>query len=67
MKLVTRLNIIGVEVIGLAAFLLALVMVELHETHWEQIVQNFSWVYAIIGVALILVGFETLSLARQLS
>ena len=67
MKLVTRFNIIGVEVIGLAAFLLALVVLELYEAHWEQIVQNFSWVYAIIGVALILVGFETLSLTRHLS
>ena len=63
-NITTRHKIIGVEVIGLAVFLLVLTLLELLETKWNQIVQNFSWVYGIVGITLILIGLEILSLTK---
>jgi hypothetical protein len=66
MKLATRFKIVGVEVVGLGAFLLAVLILELSESHGLGIVQNFSWDYGIIGTTLILVGSETISLIKYL-
>ena len=60
----TRSKIIGVEVVGLGAFLLVLVLLELLQTHWNQVVQ-IAWIYTIVGITLILIGLETSSLARH--
>ena len=62
----TRYKIIGVEVVALGAFLLTLILLELLQTHWNQVVQNFAWAYAIVGITLVLIGLEILSLTRQL-
>lgn len=67
MSIILRHKIIGVEVIGLGAFLLILILLDLLETHWNQGVQNFAWAYAIVGITLILIGLEILSLTRRLS
>jgi hypothetical protein len=66
MKLSTRFRIIGVELVGLGAFLLLLIALELREGGGNPTITGFAWVYAIIGITLILVGLETLSLTRQL-
>lgn len=66
MKLDQRFRIVGVEVVGLGAFLLAILLLNLLETNWNPGVVSFGWVYAIIGVTLVLVGLETLSLIRHI-
>lgn len=66
MNLTIRLKIIGLEVIGLSTFLLALILLEVFETHWNQVVQNFAWAYAIVGITLVLIGLEILSLTPRL-
>ena len=66
MKLVTRFRIVGVEVVGLGAFLLLLLALELGETSSNPTVVGFGWVFALIGITLVLVGLETLSLTRKM-
>ena len=66
MKLTQRFRIVGVEVVGLGAFLVAIVLLNLLETNWNPSAVSFGWVYAIIGVTLVLVGLETLSLIRHI-
>jgi hypothetical protein len=66
LKLGSRYRIIGVEVLGLGAFLLLIMLLQLVESGWNSSVEEFAWVYAIIGITLVLVGLETLSLNRQL-
>lgn len=62
MEIVTRYKIIGFEVVGLGAFVLLLLVLEFSEAKTNQIVQNFSWVWGIVGITLVLVGLELLSL-----
>ncbi len=62
MELGTRYRIVGVEVVGLGAFVLLLLFLEWNEAGTNQVVQNFSWVWGIVGISLILVGLELLSL-----
>jgi hypothetical protein len=62
MKLGTRYRIVGVEVVGLGAFVLLLLFLELNEAGTNLAVQNFSWVWGVVGITLILVGLELLSL-----
>ena len=64
-KLATRYKIVGIEVVGLGAFVLLLLFLEYSEAGTSQVVQSFSWVWGIVGVTLILVGLEQLSLGRQ--
>jgi hypothetical protein len=64
-KLATRYTIIGVEVVGLGAFILLLLFLEAREAGNNQTVQSFSWVWGIVGISLILVGLELLSLIRR--
>jgi inner membrane protein involved in colicin E2 resistance len=45
---------------------LALILLEVFETHWNQVVQNFAWAYAIVGITLVLIGLEILSLTPRL-
>jgi hypothetical protein len=52
-------------VVFLGAFLLAMVVIQLEESS-ASIVGSFAWVYAIIGITLILVGLETITLVRRL-
>ena len=66
MKLAKRYRIIGVEIVGLGAFLLLVMLLQLVESSWKASVEQFAIVYAIIGITLILVGLETLSLNRGL-
>jgi len=63
-ELATRYKIVGIEVVGLGAFVLLLLFLEYIEAGTNQVVENFSWVWGIIGVTLILVGLEQLSLNR---
>jgi hypothetical protein len=62
----TRFRIVGIEIVGLGAFLLTIIALELEEAHFDMLVRNFGWVYGIIGFTLILVGLETLSLIRNI-
>jgi hypothetical protein len=66
MKVSTRFRIIGVELVGLGAFLLFLIALELSQAGGNSTIINFAWVFAIIGITVLLVGLETLSLARHL-
>ena len=50
---------------GLGAFLLLILLLQLLESGWNQIVEKFGWVYVIIGLTLIIDGMEALSLTRQ--
>ena len=66
MKLAKRFKIIGIEIVGLAAFLLFIMLLQLVESNWNPSIEQFAIVYAIIGITLTLVGLETLSLSRRL-
>ena len=66
MKPDTNLRIIGVEVVGLGAFILFLLYLELTETNNNSTVMSFAWVFGIVAISLILVGLETLSVVRRL-
>jgi hypothetical protein len=67
MRIKSRFRIVGYEVVGLGAFLLLIDVLELVESGSAPLVADFSWVYAIIGITLILVGLETLSLTQLVS
>ena len=66
MNLASRFRIIGAEIVGLGAFLLLIMLLQLVESGWNASVGQFAAVYAIIGITLIIVGLETLSLNRRL-
>ncbi len=66
LKLRSRYRIVGVEVVGLGAFLLLIMLLQLVESNWNPSIEEFAWVYSIIGITLILVGLEILSLNRRL-
>jgi hypothetical protein len=66
-ELSTRLRIVGVEVVGLGAFVLLLAYFELREAGSSGVVESFTWVWAIVGITLALVGLEILALARQIA
>jgi hypothetical protein len=53
-------------VIGIGAFILFLQFLELNETRGNSTVVSFAWVFAIVGITLILVGLETYSLTGRL-
>jgi hypothetical protein len=65
MTTTTRFNIIGTEVCGLGGFLLTILTLQLVESHFDLEIEKFAWVYGIIGITLILVGLETLSLVKS--
>ncbi len=67
MNLTTRFRIIGVEVVGLGLFVIVLLLLEAREAGTDQTVQGFSWVWGIVGITLVLVGLELLSLNRRLT
>jgi hypothetical protein len=67
MRLKSRFRIIGFGILDLGAFLLPIDMLELVESGSASLVASFSWVYAILGITLILVGLETLSLTARVS
>ena len=66
MELSTRYKIVGVEVIGFGVFVLFLLFLEYNEAATNQVVQNFSWVWGIVGITLVLVGLELLSLNAKM-
>jgi hypothetical protein len=66
LKLVSRLRIVGWEVVFLGFFLLAMVLLQLDEAGSSSTVQSFAWIYVIVGATLILVGFEGVSLVRKM-
>ena len=67
MSLRARYKIVGIEVVGLGAFLIIIMLLQLIESGWNQSIEAFGIVYAIIGFTLILVGLEILSLNKRLS
>jgi hypothetical protein len=52
LRLASRYEIIGIEVVGLGAFLI-LIILQLVESNLSSSVAQFGWVYAIIGITLI--------------
>jgi hypothetical protein len=66
-KLATRLRIVAWEVVFLGAFLLAMVFLQLQEAGSSTSVGDFAWVYGIVGVTLLLVGLEGVSLVRRMN
>ena len=66
MKTSTRFKIVGTEVMGLGAFLMLVLALQLREAHFNLAIQTFGWDYAIVGTTLILVGLEMLSLIKKL-
>lgn len=65
-NLETRFKIVGIEVVFLGAFNLGLVALELSQANGNSLVSSFAWVFIVVGITLILVGLELLSLVRQL-
>jgi len=61
----TNLSVIGIEVVGLGAFVLILAYLEVSETKGNPTVVGFAWVFGIVAISLILVGLETLSVVRK--
>jgi hypothetical protein len=66
MKPDTNLRIIGIEIVGLGAFVLLLTYLEIGETKSNPTVVSFAWVFGLVAIVLILVGLETLSVVRRL-
>jgi hypothetical protein len=66
MKTSTRFRIVGTEVVGMGSFLLPVLVLQLRESHFNLLIENFGWDYGIIGLTLILVGLEILSLVKSL-
>jgi hypothetical protein len=66
MKTSTRFKIVGVEVVGMGSFLLVILALQLRESHFNLMTENFGWDYGIVGITLILVGLEILSLIKSL-
>jgi hypothetical protein len=64
--LATRFKIIGVEVISLGAFLLFELAHGLRQPGSGSLSQGISWDYGLVAVLLIAVGFELLSLIKDL-
>jgi hypothetical protein len=60
------LRIVVWEAVFLGAFLIAIALLQVEEAGSIPSVENFVWVYLIIGVTLILVGLEGVSLVRHL-
>jgi len=65
-KTTTRFKIVGAEVVGMGSFLLLILVLQLKESHFNFLIENFGWDYGIVGITLILVGFEILSLVKIL-
>lgn len=66
LKVTTRFKIVGTEVVGLGAFLLVILVLQLRSAYSNNIIQGFGWDYLIVGSTLILVGLEILSLIKNL-
>ena len=66
MELSTRYKIVGIEVVGFGVFVLFLLFLEYNEAGTNQVVRNFSWVWGIVGITLILIGLEILSLNSKM-
>lgn len=66
MKTSTRFKIVGTEVVGMGAFLLVILLLQLRASQFSGAIQGFGWDYGIVGVTLILVGLEILSLIKSL-
>ena len=65
-KVATRFKIVGVEVVGLGAYNILVLLLQLRQAPSQSIVQSFGWDYAIVGGVLIAVGLELLSLIKHL-
>jgi hypothetical protein len=65
-KIASRFKIIGTEVIFFGIFVLTLVALELRDANGDSVILNFAWVFIVIGITLILIGLELLSLIKQL-
>jgi hypothetical protein len=65
-KVATRFRIVGVEVIGLGAYLLVMIYLGVLRGEAGTGFQSLGWEYGIAGVTLILVGLEILHLIKRL-
>ena len=66
MRLSARLNIVAYETVGLGAFVILLGLLQNSEARGDPIAVNFSWVFWLVGVVIVLVGLETASLVRKI-
>ena len=66
LKLTTHLKFVAWEAVFLGAFLLAILSLQLYEDGSANSVGSFALVYGIIGVTLVLVGLEGVSLVGKL-
>ena len=66
LRLVTRLSIVAYETVGLGAFVILLGFLENREAMGNAVMLNFSWVFWLVGVVIIVVGLESASLVRQI-
>ena len=66
MKTPTRFKIVGTEVVGMGSFLLVILALQLRASNFNLLIENFGWDYLVIGITLILVGLEILSLIKNL-
>ena len=66
MRLITRLGIVAYETVALGAFVILLAFLEEREMQGNPVATNFSWVFWLVGVVVILVGMESASLVRRL-
>ncbi len=67
MKLTSRFKIVGIEVTGFGIFILILLALEYDQSKTDPVVLNFAWVFAIVGITLILIGLEILYLTKKVS
>jgi hypothetical protein len=61
-KISTRFRIVGVEVVGLGAFLLFLFAIAILKGN----IQDYDWDFAVVGSTMVMVGFEILQLVKML-
>ena len=66
MRLTTRLNIVAYEIVGLGAFVVLLAFLEYREAGGDSVATNFSWVFWLVGVIVVVVGLEGASLVRRI-
>ena len=64
-KTKTRFRIVGVEVVGLGAYNLLILLLQMWESHALSIT-GFGWDYAVVGATLVMVGLELLALIKKL-
>ena len=65
MELLTRLKIVAFETVRLGAFVVLLGFLQDWEAAADPVAVSFSWVFWLVGVVIIVVGMEGVSLLRR--